>query len=102
MSDRLFFSRPGQSQGLLYKQPCNLLINSVSQPFSPIALRRHHAEPVRDSSSSYKIDTVILIKNFLNPINGSKVTVILLKGRILSIGGALAVEGLRSTGPRLV
>ena len=33
-----------------------------------------------------------------NPINGSKVTAILLKGWILPIGGASAVEGLRSTG----
>ena len=45
---------------------------------------------------------VIVIKNFLNseghqnPINGSKVTAVLLKGWILPIGGALAVEGLRS------
>ena len=43
-----------------------------------------------------------MIKNFLNPeghqnpINGSKVTVILLKGLILPIGGASA--GLRSKG----
>ena len=64
---------------------------------------------VRDSFSSYKIDNVIVIKNFLNteghqnPINGSKVTVILLKVRILTIGGASAVEGLQSTGlPHLV
>ena len=36
-------------------------------------------------------------------MNGSKVTVILLKGWILPIGGASAVEGLRSTRlPRLV
>ena len=62
---------------------------------------------VRDSSSSYKIDYVIVIKTFLNPeghqnrISGSKV--ILLKGWILPIGGASAVEGLQSTGlPRLV
>ena len=60
-------------------------------------------------SSSYKIDYVIVIKNFLNPeghqnpFNGSKVTAILLNGQILPIGGASAVEGLRSTGlPRLV
>ena len=50
-----------------------------------------------------------MIKNFLNPkdhqnlINGSKVTTILLKGQILPIGGASAVEGLWSTGlPHLV
>ena len=44
-----------------------------------------------------------MIKTFLNPeerqncISGSKVTAILLKGWILSIGGASALEGLRST-----
>ena len=50
-----------------------------------------------------------MVKTFLNPeghqnrITGSKVTAILLKGWILPIGGASAVEGLRSTGlPRLV
>ena len=50
-----------------------------------------------------------MIKNFLNPeghqnpFSGSKVMAILLKGWILPIGGASAVEGLRSTGlPRLV
>ena len=64
---------------------------------------------VRDSSLSYKIDHAIEIKNFLNPeeqqnpIHGSKVTADLLKGWILPIGGASAVEGLQSTGlPRLV
>ena len=72
-------------------------------------LFKSYAQTVRDSSSSYKIDYVIVIKNFLNPeghqnpINGSKVTVILLKGWILPIGGASAVEGLRSMGlPHLV
>ena len=50
-----------------------------------------------------------MIKNFLNlkshqnPINGSKVTAILLKGWIWPNGGASAVQGLRSMGlPRLV
>ena len=42
----------------------------------------------------------MVIQNFLNPvghqnpINGSKVTAILLKGRILPTGGASAGEGL--------
>ena len=81
----------------------------MTHPFPPTALRRRHAQAVRDSSSSYKIDYVIVIKNFLNPeghqnpISGSIVTAILLKGWILPIGGASAVEGLRSTGlPHLV
>ena len=94
------FSRPGQSQQLLYKQPGNSFINSVSHPFSPTALRRRHAPTVRASTSGCKIDYVIVIKNFLNPEGhrnpfcGSKVTAILLEGWILPIGGASAVEGL--------
>ena len=52
------------------------------------------------SSFSDKIDYVMVIKNFLipkghqNPISGSKVTAILLKGWIWPIGGASAGEGL--------
>ena len=99
-----FISRPGQSQGLLYKQPCHSLINSfihsLSHPFPPTALPRRHAQMGRDRASSYKIDYVIVITTFLNPkghqnpINGSKVTAILLKGWISPIGGASALEGL--------
>ena len=49
------------------------------------------------------MDYVIVIKNFLNPISGSKVTALLLMGWILPIGGVSAVEVLQSTGiPRLV
>ena len=72
----------------------------MSEPFPPTALRRHHTQTVRDSSSSYKIDYVIVIKNFLNPeghqnsTSTLKVTAILLKGWILPIGGALAGEAL--------
>ena len=103
------FSRPGRSQGLLYKQPHEIFSPGVRQPFPPTALRRRHAQKIRYSSSIYKIDYVIVIKNFLNPkghqnpINGSKVTAILLQGRILHICGASEVKGLRSTGlPHLV
>ena len=109
----VIISRPGRSQGLLYKHLRHSLIHwfihSVSEPFPSRALRCRHDQTVRDSSSSYKIDYVIVIKTFLNPeghpnrISGSKVTAISLKGLILSIGGASAVEGLRSTGlPGLV
>ena len=65
-----------------------LLINSVREPFPPTALRRRHAQTARYSTSSYKIDYFIVIKNFLNPkehenpISGTKVTAILLKGLI--------------------
>ena len=53
-----------------------------------------------DSSSSYKIDYATVIKNFLNPeghenpISGSIVTAILLKGSIWPIGEASSREGL--------
>ena len=62
-------------------------------PFPPTALQIRHAQTVRDRSSSYKKDFVIVIKNFPNPeghanlISGSKVTAVLLK--------ASAGEGLR-------
>ena len=69
----------------------NSFIHSVTDPFPPTALRRGHAQTVRDSSSSYKIDYGIVTKTCLNPkghqnpISGSQVTVILLKGWILPI-----------------
>ena len=62
----------------------------MSEPFPPKALLRRHAQTVIDSTSSYKIYYVIVIKNYLNPeghqnaMSGSKVTAILLK----PIGGA--------------
>ena len=68
----------------------------MSQPFPPTALRRRHSQTVIDRCSSYKIPYVIVIINFLNaeghqnPISGSEVTAILLKGWILPIGGASA------------
>ena len=90
-----YLADPGEaSQGLLYKQPHDSFINQVSHPFPPTALWRCHAQTVRDSTSSYKIDYVTVIKNFLNPeghqnpTSGSKVTAILLKGWILPIGRA--------------
>ena len=62
----------------------------------PTALWRRQAQTVRDMSSSYKIDYVKVMTICLNPeghpnpISGSKVTAILLKGWILPIGGASA------------
>ena len=47
--------------------------------------------------------TILNPEEHQNPINGSKVMAILLKGWISPVGGASAVEGQRSTGlPRLV
>ena len=54
----IVISRPGQSQGLLYKQLCHSLTDSFSNPFPPTA-----------------------------PISGSEVMAILLKGWIWPIGG---------------
>ena len=73
----------------------------MSEPFPPTALQRRHAQTVRDSTSSYKIDCIIVIKNILNPeghqnpTSGSKVTPILLKGWIWPVGGVASGEGLR-------
>ena len=58
----------------------------MSHPFPPTAVRRRHGQTVIGSSSSYVIDYVIMIKNFINPkgyqnhISVSKVMAILLKG----------------------
>ena len=74
-------------------QTASWLRESVSQPFPPTALRRRHAQTVRDSSSNYIIDYVIVIKNLFNPeghanpISGLKVTTILLKAWIWPTGG---------------
>ena len=69
-----------------------------------ISLWRRHTLMVEDGAFSHKIDYVT---NFLEILNreghpicivGSRVTTIFLNGWILPIGGASAVEGLRSTG----
>ena len=66
----------------------------MSQPFPPTALRRRHGQTIRDSSSSYKIDYVQLIKTFLNPdghhnrIIGSKVIAVFLDGGTLHREGS--------------
>jgi hypothetical protein len=84
---------PGEARGCsINSLVINSLFHSFSQSLLPTALRRRHTQTVRDSSSSFKIDYIIVIQNFLNPkghqnqINGSKVTAILLKGWILPIG----------------
>ena len=92
-----FLADPGKARGCsINSLVTDSLIQSVREPFPPTALRRRHAKTVRDRYSSY----FIVIKNFLNPeghqnpISGSKVTNILLKGWILPIGGTSAGEGL--------
>ena len=103
---KVFLPDPGKARGCSTNTS---LTQSLSDPLVPRALWHRHAQTFRDTPSSYQIDYVIVLKNFLNPkghqnqINGSKVTAILLKGWILPLGGASTVEGLRATGlPRLV
>ena len=64
---------------------------------------------VEDCAFSHNIDYVTIFQEILNlegqpnRITGSRLTAILLNGWILPLGGASAVEGLRSMGlPRLV
>ena len=90
-----YFADPGEARDCSTNTfIIHSLINSLSQPFPLTALRRRHAQTVRDSTSSYKIDYFIVIKKILNPeghqnpISGSKVMVILLKGWIFPISGA--------------
>ena len=88
-----YLTDPGEARGCSKNSlVIDSSIHSFSQPFPPTALRHHHAQTVRNTTSSYKIDYVIVMKNFLipeghhNPISGSKVTAILLKGWIYPIG----------------
>ena len=77
-------SKPGAAL-----QTASSLIQSIRDPFPHTALWCHHAQTVGDSFSSYKINYVIVIKNFLNPkehpnsINNLKVMAILMRGCIL-------------------
>ena len=69
-----------------------------------MSLRRHHALIVEDVPFSHKIDYIPFVLEIFNlegnsnSITGLRVTLILLNGMILPISGALAVEGVLSTG----
>ena len=73
----------------------------MSDPLVPTALRRRHAQTVRDSFSSYKIEYVIVIKDFLNHqghqnrISGSKVMAILVKEGRFAYWWSCIGKGLR-------
>ena len=87
-------SRPGRSQGLLYKHLCNWLIHSLSDPLVKISLWSCHAQAVKNGASTHKTNYIDILKEILNPEGhqnhciGSKVTAILLNGGILPTGGA--------------
>ena len=72
-------------------------INSFSQPFPPTALRCHHAQTVGGSSSSYKIDYVIVIQNFLNP-KGHQIPSVVQKLRPISLKGWILPIGVVASG----
>ena len=82
------YSRPGQSQGLLFTHYCNWFIDLVIL-FLP--LRRHQAQRFWDGATSHKIDYVaqawgiLNLKGYQNCIIGSKVMAILLNGQLLPI-----------------
>ena len=60
----------------------NLFSVSVSHPFPPAALQRRQAQMVRDTSSSYKIEYVQLVKTYLNP-EGHQYRITCLKVRAI-------------------
>ena len=89
------FSRPGRSQGLLYKHLRHWFIDSLIQSwFVKISLRRCHALTVADGAFSHKINYITIFKEILNPkrhpnrTTGSKGTAILLNEWNFPIGGA--------------
>ena len=51
-------SRPGQSQGLLFKRRCDLLSRTLSPPLPQQGLRRRKALGVKYRASNQKIDCV--------------------------------------------
>ena len=93
---RLLFSRPEQSQGLLYKHLCHSLIHSLCHPLVEIffsAPPRPNAM-VGDGEFSHKINYFPFFKKqnpnlggHLNRFIGSKVRAILMNGGILPRGG---------------
>ena len=90
-------SRHGQSKGPLYKHPFDSFIHSLIQSVSLFLPQLYAAATPKRLEIALPVikeTIIIVIKNFLNPeghqnpISGSKVTAILLKGWALSIGGA--------------
>ena len=94
-------AKPGAASKHLCYSFIDLFIDSFIHPLVPTALHCRHAQTVRYSSSNYKIDYVIVNKSSLNPkghfnpMSGSKVTAIVLKGWILPIGEASSGEGVQ-------
>ena len=85
------FSRPGRSQGLLYKHLCELLIHELSHPLVKISFRCRHVLIFEDGAFSNK--NVIIFQENINPeghLNrsiGSKAMAILVNRGVLPSGG---------------
>ena len=63
---REYLADPGKARGCSTNTSVSYLLNySLIHPLVPTALQRRHAQTVRDMSYGYKIDYVIVIKNFL-------------------------------------
>ena len=72
-----YLADPGEARGCSTNTNTNTSVihsfsQSVTDPFPPTGLWHRHAQTVIDSSFSYKIDYVIVIKTFLNPEEASK------------------------------
>ena len=65
---RLYLADPGKARGCSTTTfVIHSLIRSLSNPLLPTASWIRHAQTVIVSTSSYKMDYVIVIKSFLNP-----------------------------------
>ena len=92
------------------RMPDFYVVPFPNSSFVKIFLRHCHALMVEDGAFSNKIDystkksfQILNLEEHPNCTIGSRVTAILLNWWILPIGGASAMEGLRSTGlPRLL
>ena len=81
------FSRPRQNQGLLYKHLHHSLIKWLSQFLWKISSRRRHAQTVKDSASSRKINYSDKKNLILNLKGHQKLRWFCWIGGILPIGG---------------
>ena len=61
-------SRPGQSQGLLYKHLCDWLIHSLSDPLVKIHLQSRHAQTVKNGASSQNTNYIEVFSEILEGI----------------------------------
>ena len=89
------FSRPGQSQGLLYKHLCDSFIQKW---FVKITLQRRHALTVADGAFSHKIEYVTILRRFQIP-KGIQIALLVQKlRRFCFMGGFCPLVKLHREG----